>query len=142
MPRHSSDEVFGFMLRSECLVSRQFLDPLQVEYLNSMLRQQNSLSRLSFLLLQYFVSRHRIFVSRQSFSIFYFHLCLDLASNCCDKTLCLELFIHCHDIVKNVATFFLWFFSTFVAIEFLKVAWVYCRDRLFLYRDILVFIVT
>ena len=38
-----------------------------------------------------------------------FNLCRNLASSCCDKELFLEFFIHGRDIVRNVATFFLWF---------------------------------
>ena len=78
MSRHSSVEIVWFMSRLECLVSRQFLDALHLEYLNSMLQHQNSLSQLSFLLLRCFMSRHRIFVSRQSFSVFCFLLCRDI----------------------------------------------------------------
>ena len=49
------------------------------------------------------------------FQAFLFNLCRDLDSNCYAKEFCLEFFIHYRDIVRNVATFFLWFFSTFVA---------------------------
>ena len=51
MSRHSSAKVIWFMSRLEFLVSQQFLDTFQVKNLNSMSQQQNSLSRLSFLLL-------------------------------------------------------------------------------------------
>ena len=44
MSRHSSAEVVRFMSQPVCLMSRQFLNALQLEYLNSMSRQQNSLS--------------------------------------------------------------------------------------------------
>ena len=70
MSRQSCAKSVLFLSQQGCLVSRQFLDALQLEFLNSMSRKKTSLSRLSFLLSRYFVSRHRIFVSRHSFLVF------------------------------------------------------------------------
>ena len=115
MSQHSSAKVICFMSPLDFLVTRQFLDTLQVKNLNSMSRQQNSLSRLSFLLLMLLCVATLNFCVVVEFLSLLLSFMLKLTSSCCDKEFFLEFFIHCRDLVKSVATFFLWFFSTFVA---------------------------
>ena len=69
------------------------------------------------------MSRHSSF----HFQAFLFNLCRDVTSSCCDQELYFEFFIHCRDIVRNVATFFLLLFSTYVATKINIIAgWTVC----------------
>ena len=96
------------------------------------------------------MSGHKLFFySYCATTVFYsllgtsLQLCSDIASYCRDKYFASSSSL-CRDINYCVATFFLWFFSTFfvtiisyVAIEFLSVVCGCCRDIKLLCHDIL-----
>ena len=94
------------------------------------------------------MSQHKKFFSSYCvttvFSFLLFILCRDIKFLYCDKYFCLQLFNFTATYFAMLRYFFLWFFSTFVAIilsfvvtEFLIVACCCCYERYFLCRNII-----